>query len=99
MNNKKTPGELPAREIPLFMRKLSGSVPGINEIDLTPWGLASMHIRCGELIATLEELKIKIDELAATGILDMVEDGMSDLVNAGIVELVRPVEAETEAKK
>ena len=78
MNNKKTPGKPPAREVPL---------------QATPWGLASMHIKCCELIATLEELKTKIDELAATGILDMVEDGMSDLITAGIVELVRPVEA------
>lgn len=87
MNNKKTPGKPPARN----------DAPGI---DLTPWALASMNIKCGELIATLEELKTRIDELAATGILDMVENGMSDLMKAGIVELVRPVsEAENEAKK
>lgn len=61
--------------------------------ELTPWALVSTHIKCGELIATLEELKTKIDELAATRILDMVDDGMSDLIKAGIVELARPVEA------
>ena len=85
MNNKKTPGKPPARGTASGIELTPWALvspPPWALVSLTPWALVCMDIKCGELSATLEELKTKIDEL-----------------KAGIVEIARPVEAETEAKK
>jgi len=48
-------------EVPLFMRKLSGSAPSVNKTDLTPLAVASMIKECDELIAKLETWKAKAE--------------------------------------